>query len=182
MKWAFRGAAMLAVLIVAFALVGMLLPSTYSVTRTTQVKASTGAVFESISDLRTWPEWTAWNKSRYPDMQVSFEGQPAQVGAVYRWEGSTSGKGRLALTGVDPERGIDYELDFDDGQFSCTGSISFQEQEDSDQVKVTWTMGGGLGANPINRYFGLFMDGMMGPDFETGLRQLKARAEKRDQE
>ena len=180
MKWIKRIAAIVAVVVVILALVGFALPGHYQVSRSTVVKASTGAVFEPISDLTTWPEWTAWNTAKYPDMKVTFEGRPAQMGSSYSWVGSTSGKGKLVLTGVDPEQGIDYELDFDDGAFLCNGSISFVPEGEA--VRVTWTMGGDLGWNPINRYFGLLMDGMMGPDFETGLKQLKARAEKRDQE
>jgi len=180
MKWVKRIATIAAILFVVFVLVGLALPGKYSVSRSTVVKASTGAVFEPISDLTTWPEWTAWNKAKYPDMKTTFSGRPAQVGATYNWEGSTSGKGKLVLTGIDPEKGIDYDLDFDDGQFLCTGSITFVPEDD--QVRVTWTMGGSLGWNPVNRYFGLLMDGMMGPDFESGLKQLKARAEKRDRE
>jgi len=34
-----------------------------------------------------------------------------------------------------------------------------------------------LGAGPIRRYFGLFMDGMIGPDYERGLGRLKTLAE-----
>lgn len=34
-----------------------------------------------------------------------------------------------------------------------------------------------LGANPLARYFGLWMDGMVGPDFEEGLGRLKALSE-----
>lgn len=180
MKWVKRIVAIGAAVILVLVLVAFALPGSYTVSRATVVKASSGSVFEPISDLSTWPEWTAWNKTRYPDMEVSFEGQPAQVGAAYRWEGKSSGKGRLVLTGVDPEQGVDYELDFDDGQFLCTGSIKFVPE--GDDLRVTWTMSGSLGWNPINRYFGLFMDGMMGPDFESGLKQLKIRAEKRDQE
>lgn len=180
MKWFKRIVAILAALVVIFLLVGFLLPGRYQVKRQTVIKASSGAVYESISDLTTWPEWTAWNKTRYPDMQVSFDGRPGRVGASYSWEGSTSGKGKLVLVEVDPESGVVFKLEFEDGQFVCDGSILFEEE--GDDQRVTWTMNGELGANPINRYFGLMMDGMMGPDFETGLKQLKARAEKRDQE
>ena len=34
-----------------------------------------------------------------------------------------------------------------------------------------------LGGNPVNRYFGLIMDKMIGPDFEEGLAKLKEIAE-----
>jgi len=35
-----------------------------------------------------------------------------------------------------------------------------------------------MGGSPVNRYFGLLMDRMVGPDFEGGLTNLKALAEK----
>ena len=43
--------------------------------------------------------------------------------------------------------------------------------------KVTWSNGGDLGMNPVGRYFGLFMDRMMGPDFQSGLEKLKSKVE-----
>jgi hypothetical protein len=35
-----------------------------------------------------------------------------------------------------------------------------------------------MGGNPVNRYFGVMMDRLVGPDFEAGLANLKALAEK----
>jgi hypothetical protein len=34
-----------------------------------------------------------------------------------------------------------------------------------------------MGGNPLMHYFALFMDKMVGPDFEAGLWGLKTRAE-----
>ena len=45
-------------------------------------------------------------------------------------------------------------------------------------TEVTWTTAGNVGANPINHYFAALMDRMVGPDFEGGLANLKALAEK----
>ena len=45
-------------------------------------------------------------------------------------------------------------------------------------TRVTWTNEGDMGTNPVNRYFGLMMDSMVGPDFEAGLKNLKALAER----
>ena len=41
----------------------------------------------------------------------------------------------------------------------------------------TWHNEGPLGMNPVARYYGLLMNKMMGPDFETGLHNLKVRVE-----
>ncbi len=39
-------------------------------------------------------------------------------------------------------------------------------------------MNGDMGANPLYRWMGLFMDKMVAPDFDAGLANLKALAEK----
>jgi hypothetical protein len=44
-------------------------------------------------------------------------------------------------------------------------------------TRVTWTNEGDMGTNPVNRYFGLFMDRLVGPDFEGGLKNLKTIVE-----
>ena len=68
-----------------------------------------------------------------------------------------------------------YDLDFEHGKYKSTGSITLQPVGDS--VNVVWSNEGDLGANPINRYFGLMMDRMIGPDFEEGLNNLKRKVE-----
>ncbi len=40
-----------------------------------------------------------------------------------------------------------------------------------------WTSGGDLGFNPMHRWFGLFMDKFIGPDFERGLVKLQELSE-----
>jgi len=39
------------------------------------------------------------------------------------------------------------------------------------------SMEGDLGRSPLNRWFGLFMDKLVGPDFEAGLANLKRLSE-----
>jgi hypothetical protein len=45
-------------------------------------------------------------------------------------------------------------------------------------TRVTWTNEGDVGSSPINRYFAQAMDRLVGPDFEAGLKNLKAIAER----
>ena len=42
---------------------------------------------------------------------------------------------------------------------------------------VIWELSGEINGFPAKRYFGLFMDGMVGGDFEEGLTKLKAKVE-----
>jgi hypothetical protein len=44
--------------------------------------------------------------------------------------------------------------------------------------KVVWTDQGDLGMNPVFRWFGLFIEKIIAPDFERGLANIKKLVEK----
>jgi Polyketide cyclase / dehydrase and lipid transport len=154
---------------------GFLLPGKYRVERSVVISAPPVAIFPTINTLGQWPEWTAWTTQRYPDMKVSFSGPEAGVGARYEWEGKSVGHGELQITASSPDQGITYDLEFGHGKYISVGTI--QMARDGNGTKVTWSNEGELDLNPISRYFGLLMDRFMGPDFETGLKNLKAKVE-----
>jgi hypothetical protein len=160
---------------VVFVVVGLLLPRRYHVERSITITAPPQRIFSFVNRLRDWPQWTAWTVERFPDMQVKFSGPEEGVGAHYEWDGESTGHGELKLTSSDPATGVAYDMAFDHGAMPCTGGIRFAAEGTG--TKVTWFTDGDLGMNPINRYFGLMLDGMMGPDFQKGLENLKARAE-----
>jgi hypothetical protein len=175
MKALKRIALVLLIIPILLLVAAFLLPSKYRVTRTVAMKATADAIFAQVNMLKTWPEWTAWTKARYPDMRISFSGPEAGVGATYNWDGKSTGQGTLTITKSEPGRGIGYDMAFEHGKFKSQGGILIEPA--GDQMNVTWTNEGELRSNPINRYFGLMMDKMMGPDFEQGLRNLKQRVE-----
>ena len=165
----------LLLLIVVLLVISFFLPSKYRVERSELIEAKPAAIFEHLNTLTKWPEWTAWTVARYPDMNVSFEGPEAGVGAIYQWSGKSSGNGVLKITRSEPEQGVWFDLDFEQGKYLSKGAILMQPSGDS--VKVTWSNEGELGLNPMRRYFGLVMDRMMGPDFEKGLQNLAEKVE-----
>ena len=167
----------LAVLLIPMALVvvSLFLPSTYRVERSVAINGGPGAVFPYINTLKRWHEWTAWTVIKYPDMKVSFSGPEAGVGASYSWEGKSNGRGTLNVTRSEPDKSIGYDLDFENGKYVSKGAITLEPIGES--VSVTWSNEGNLGWNPVSRFFGLFMDKMMGPDFEEGLRNLQKKVE-----
>lgn len=167
----------LALLIVPVLVVlgSFLLPSRYTVERALEMNARPELVFEQINRLKHGPEWTAWTVAKYPDMKVSFSGPESGIGAVYSWKGKSSGTGTLKITTTEPGRRVGYSLDFENGKHLSSGELTIEPQGTS--VLVRWNNTVDLGANPVNRIFGLLMDRMMGPDFEEGLRNLKQRVE-----
>lgn len=164
-----------AVVVALFVVVGLFLPKTYHVERSTVINAPAEKIYPYISAFRRWPEWIAWTTNKYPDMTMKFGDADTGVGAGYSWAGKSSGIGAIKFTALEPGKSIGYHLDFENGQYLSAGIISLVPEGGG--TKVTWTNGGDLGANPVGRWFGLFMDGMMGPDFAAGLADLKVRAE-----
>ena len=158
-------------------IVSLFLPSKYRVERNVTMQAKPDAIFPHINTLKQWPEWTAWTVAKYPDMKISFAGPEAGPGATYSWEGKSSGQGTLRITRSEPNKIVGFDLDFEHGKYLSTGAITIEPAGDS--VKVIWSNEGNLGWNPISRFFGLFMDKVMGPDFEEGLRNLRQKVEAR---
>ncbi len=154
-------------LIVLVVVVGLFLPSAYAVERSVTIPgASAAKVHPFLNDLNNWPQWEPWT-SDDPTIQTTVGTPNAGVGANQSWSGD-SGSGNLTLTASTPT-GVEFDMDFD-GQ-AARGILVCSENSDS--VTVTWKMEGDNGWNLIGRYFGLMMDGIVGPMFQLGLDRLK---------
>jgi hypothetical protein len=145
------------------------------VQRSVTTTAKTDTVFPLINTLKQWQDWSAWTVTRFPGMITTYAGPDAGVGASMTWDGKESGHGGLTITSSDPAKGITYDLDFEHGKYLSKGTIAFQPSADS--LIITWSNEGDLGWNPVSRFFGLLMDKMMGSDMETGLNNLRRKAE-----
>lgn len=163
-----------AVLILIVFAVAFLLPDRYRIERTIDIKAKPEPVFALIGDLRAWQKWTVWH-DRDPQMKLSYSDRTTGVGAWSAWESKTEGNGRMTLTAVESPRRVAYTLVFPDFDMAMTGQLAIAPVADG--VQVSWVGEGKLGLNPVNRWFGVFLDGMIGPDFEKGLAKLKSVSE-----
>lgn len=154
---------------------GYLLSPKFTVTRSISIQAPADKVYALVGDPRGWKQWTVWNR-RDPAMQVEYFGPPSGAGAGWAWKSQSEGDGRMTFTAAEPGRRVVYDLFFPD--FGTTSSGDFTFVPEGGGTKVTWTMNGDMGSNPLYRWMALFMDRMVGPDFEAGLANLKALAEK----
>lgn len=162
-------------LIALLLVVGMLLSPTFKVVRSAQINAAPDKIYPLVASLKAWQQWGAWQQ-RDPAMQTEYRGPETGVGAVSEWKSKSQGDGRMTIVEAEAGKRVKFELYFPDFGTTSYGTLQFEAVGGGTQV--TWTMDGDMGKNPVNRWMGLMMDKMVGPDFETGLKNLKALAEK----
>jgi hypothetical protein len=174
MKFLKRALLGLVLLVVLLLGVGLLLPARFHVERSIQINAPAASIYALIATPRQWPSWAVWNQ-RDPDMQLTFSGPDSGAGAAWSWVSKTEGNGEMTFTAATADQQVLYRLSFPEFGMSSDGELSLKPSEGS--VQVRWTNSGEMNFNPINRWFGLFMDKLVGPDFEAGLARLKQVAE-----
>ena len=171
------------IVIVMFVLLAALLgfaatkPDTFRVERSTSIKAPPQKIFPLINDFHNWGAWSPWEKMD-PAMKRAHSGAPGGKGAVYEWDGNDKvGQGRMEVTDSVPPSRIAIKLDFLK-PFEGHNIAEFTLYPKGESTDVTWAM---HGPSPfIMKVMGVFasMDSMVGKDFEAGLANLKATAEK----
>ena len=160
------GAALLLLVAAAY-----LLPRQVHVDRSITVNAPRALVFEQIDGYATFNKWSPWF-ALDPNAKYTFEGPATGVGAKMSWVGDPSalGSGSQVITASQAGERVASDVDF--GQGGVAKQV-ISLAADGEGTKVTWGIDIDLGMNPVSRYFGLAMDGMVGKDFEKGLANLK---------
>lgn len=156
-----------------FFLVGLSLPASTQMERSVVIAAPVGEVYPHVADLRRWHDWSAWHKLE-PDATWTYSEPASGKGAWYSWEGEQLGAGEMRVVEAVPNERIEAEMTFE-GQGGADADFTFEALSPT-STEVTWSFDTEHGSVP-ERYFGLLLDRMLGPDYETGLANLKAVAE-----
>ena len=165
------------VAIVAILVYAATKPNTLRVWRTASIKAPPDKIFALINDYRNWPAWSPYEK-KDPAMKRTLSGPSSGKGAVYAWEGDKNvGTGRMEILDTAAPSKVTIKLDFVK-PFEAHNIVTFTLEPKGDSTAVTWDM---QAPSPFfAKVMGVFinMDRMVGTDFEIGLANLKALAEK----
>ncbi len=164
----------IAVLLIIFFVGGMFLPKTYSVNRSTVINAPDSVIYKNIADFNEFYKWNPWAKME-PTAKTTVTGNIAQPGHLYTWEGDKTGSGYMKVKSVEPNIMVDIELKFIK-PFESSSDTRFDIVKEASGNRVTWTMSG-ENVGTMNKWMGLMMDGMIGKDFEDGLKFLKEKSE-----
>lgn len=166
-----------ALLIGGLAVLIAMRPDEFQLVRSATVSAPPEKVFALINDFNQWDGWSPWAKLD-PAMKKTIGSISAGDGATYEWVGNSDvGKGKMTITGSQPHERVVIRLEFQE-PMAATNITEFRLKPEGSGTKVEWSMKGTN--NYMAKAFDFFMDmeKMVGADFEKGLRQMKAIAEK----
>ncbi|MFE7800647.1 SRPBCC family protein [Nocardia sp. NPDC057440] len=147
----------------------------FEVVRQAVITAEPSRIHGLIDDFHEWTKWSPWEDID-PQLQRSYTGSDAGVGAKYAWDGNRkAGRGAMEITSSD-DREIGIRLAFEK-PFKAVNQTTFELNPVDGGTEVVWRMTGqhqGL-MGLIGKVFPI--DNMIGKDFEKGLGRLKAVAE-----
>jgi uncharacterized protein YndB with AHSA1/START domain len=152
-------------------------PDVFHVQRSASVKAPPDKIFPLINDFRSWASWSPY-EHKDPAMKKTYSGAATGKGAVYEWDGDKNvGSGRIEIADTTPPSRLAIKLDMIK-PFAASNRVEFTLQPQGDTTNVTWAMNGPTPYLAKIMHVFLDMDRMVGQDFEAGLANLKALAEK----
>ncbi len=156
--------------------VGLLLPDTAHVERAIVIQARPATVYTALNGFRQFNKWSPW-ASLDPGTHYVFEGPATGVGAKFRWRSDDPGVGsgsQEILEAVPYER-IAVKLVFEGSDSDNLATYTLAAEGEG--TRLVWSYDTVFHGNILGRYFGLMLDGMIGPDYERGLARLKTLVE-----
>ncbi|MEJ5989969.1 SRPBCC family protein [Ramlibacter sp. PS3R-8] len=150
-------------------------PDTFRVARSATVQAPPEKLHALINDLHAFNTWNPFEKGD-PRNRGEYSGPQAGPGATYVFGGGSAGDGTLRILDSTPTH-VRMELHMVK-PMEARNVVQFMLQPRGNATDVTWQM---EGANPfLGKLIHVFldMDRMVGGQFESGLADLKQRAER----
>lgn len=161
--------------VIAIAAVGAVLvllqPDTFHVSRTSLIAAPPAQVFAQVNDFHRWETWSPWAKID-PEAKTTFEGAAAGEGAVFRWSGNHEvGQGSNTIVESVANERIRIRLGME-RPVKAENEVEFTFAPESGGTRVTWSIHGKN--DTLSKALGLFVDcdQMIGAQFEQGLANL----------
>jgi hypothetical protein len=170
------GAAVIVIFIVIMLAYAAIQPDRFEVRRSTDIKASADVIFPLINDLHAFNSWNPFDK-RDPNIKGAYAGPESGKGARYDFESGKSGTGRIEIVDTTPFSRVIMRLTMIK-PIAADNRVAFTLEPQGAVTRVTWAMDGSVPFVGKIIHLVLNMDKMVGRDFETGLADLRALAEK----
>ena len=177
LKFVVRAAIVIAAVIAGVLAYAAARPDTFQIARSIAIKAPPEKIFPMINDPHAFNTWNPFLKMD-PATKLAYRGPASGKGAGHDWDGNSQvGKGSLEITDSLPSSRIVMKLDMIK-PMEAHNRVEFTLEPKGDATQVTWVMSGPSPyvAKVMSTVFS--MDRMVGGEFEKGLADLKAQAEK----
>ncbi|MFZ9388150.1 MAG: SRPBCC family protein [Chitinophagaceae bacterium] len=166
--------------VIAGGLLSFFVPTYQQVERSITLRAPAETVYEQISRLENFKEWSAWSSEDSLAI-YTLGGTDGTPGATMSWKGdaAVSGDGSIKITELEKNRKVSHEFLFESPR-KMKGLSDFTISGQGGTTNVTWKFRL-LTPRPWN-IFNLFssMDKELGKDFERGLESLRLRTEQQN--
>lgn len=175
----------LIVVVALLAGIAFVLPDSAHVERSITINRPASEIFAVLNGYRRFNDWSPW-AAKDPNARYEISGPAAGVGAKMSWQGdpATVGSGSQEITESTPYKSITTALDFGN-RGNARAHFALVPGTPPSSTKVVWTLDtqaplafdSKFAFNAIGRYMGLFMEKLVGPDYEQGLARLKTLVE-----
>ena len=176
LEWIGYFALALVTFVVVVALLASRRPDAFRYARTLRIAAPPEQLFALINDLKQMNTWNPF-ALRETGGTATYSGPDSGVGARHDFSGAKSGSGHIEIVESTPASRVLMRL-FMTKPFQADNRVEFTLVPEGQQTAVTWAMSG---QQPfLAKCMMLFIDcdKMVGRDFEEGLANLKAKAER----
>jgi len=162
--------------------ISFFLPDKVHIERAITIKTKASVPYNLVNNLKVWQKWSPWYAYDTAVVQEFSEFAEGE-GSWYSWKSNVVGNGKLTILTSKPNELIKTKLDLGDMGINYA---TFYFSESNNEVKVVWTLdseGEGMPWYfiPASKYFNLFLDDVLGKDYEKGLKKLKEISESQPQ-
>ena len=160
-------------------IVGLFLPTDYSVSREVTINRGKAEVFDSARMLEHQLDYSVWWKMD-PKQVTTFNGEDGTVGFIAAWKSELDsvGSGEEEIVALQEGERIGFALRFKEPFESNASSEMLFAAPDSNTTKLTWNFNGDM-SYPFNvTQLFISMEDMLGKDIQEGLQNMKVILEK----
>ncbi len=162
-------------------LIGLVIPSTAKISRGVIINADSATVYEALSNVQTWNDWLPWITA---DSGVIVQLSPVTnaKGSYFKWKGMQhKNAGTITIKEIKPQL-IELFYQIEEMNDAEGGFRVYARDSTNQQTEVLWFMEYKLKWYPWERFYGIFIDPVIGSSFEQGLSNLKTMLEAKKEE
>lgn len=169
------------IIVAVLAIAAAFAPSEKIIERSTTINASPAQVFKLVANFENWKEWDPWFR-KDTTQERTYNGKLGDEGYHYTWKSDHKqvGNGKMTILSYEDNVRADYHIGFGESGEDMGFDSYFKLEEDGEQTKVTWGMVS-KSSWPM-KIMHYLTEKFVGPDFDSGLSNLKAAAESMPEE